>query len=298
MIDKLTGLILRSALRINPPLYKSRLARWAEENDLQRPAVVLSFDCDTDRDAKAALSLQTIFFKAGIPALYAVPGELLRDHWSIYQQLPRLGGRFINHGFRRHAAVDPDTGRVYSTLSYKGLSENAWREDIRKGHENIMELTGEVPTIFRTPHFGEFCQPKQLKLLYDWLSKLGYTYSSSVTPRFAAHHGSQYEPTNGLIETPLSGCLAKPAQLIDSWGFVSAPDALGVEQLVQALQQYLDLFECETPLLLNIYFDPADIVGETQVIDLLVSFASWAQPDYQAVTVGLTERSLVEVKRA
>lgn len=123
--------------------------------------------------------------------------------------------------------------------------------------------------MFRTPHFGEFNSLKQLESLYRYLNTLGYRVSSSTLPVLGALSGGVYTVAPSLVELPLNGCLNKPAQLIDSWGFLSAPDALGREKLIDELAEYARLFGQNVPLLLNLYFDPADIANEPEVLAAL-----------------------------
>lgn len=231
--------------------------------------MLLSFDCDTSRDAEASLHLQKYLLQYKIHAAFAVPGELLEANWSEYQKLLDLGARFVNHGYRRHAEVDDKTGKPFSTFTYRDVEEDVWKQDILLGHELLKKFTGEEPKVFRTPHFGEFNNVSQLEKLYQYLIALGYRVSSSTLPVFGAINGGAYYVDPSLVELPLNGCLSKPTQLIDSWGFLSAPDAFGREKLIEELGEYARLFEQNVPLLLNLYFDPADIVNDAEILNIL-----------------------------
>jgi hypothetical protein len=273
MIPELELLLARASARLVPAIYEKRLRQWALRSGLQAPTFVLSFDCDTARDADAALRVQEYLHAHGMNAVYAVPGELLEAHWSDYQKLLGLGAKFINHGYRCHAAVSPETGKPYSTFTYRDVEPEVWQKDILLGHNLLTRLTGVPPRVFRTPHFGEFNRPDDLQKMYSFIASMGYRVSTSTKPVFGMVHGGVYDTGAQIIEVPLNGCLGKPAQLIDSWGFISAPDALGKKLLVDELHKYARLFEAGVPLLLNIYFDPADIVNEEDVLHALSFFS-------------------------
>lgn len=281
----LLQLSTRIAYRLWPDLYRRRLRSWAQRRGLARPVFFLSFDCDTDRDAAVAVALQQRLHQAGIAAAWAVPGALLEDHWDQYGQLPALGGQFVNHGYRRHAATDPVTGKAVTTFGYAGVDDAVWQDDIRQGHEAITRLIGTSPSIFRTPHFGEFADGSRLSRLYTFLRGLGYQVSSSTLPVAGMIGGPIYDAGGDLLEFPLSGCFDRPGQLIDSWGFYGAPDAHGGARLVQALDQWLVAMQSGQPLVMNIYFDPADIAGEAAVLDRLCAFAPYARLPFSAASL-------------
>ncbi|MBO6806239.1 polysaccharide deacetylase family protein [Thalassospira sp.] len=280
MVGKAQINLGKLVLRLLPGLYLRRQLQWAQSHARSDQTFFLTFDCDTGRDAKAALKIQHRLHQAGMRAGYAIPGELLRDHWDDYQKLLTIGGYLINHGYREHAAIDSASGRLYSTFSYRDVDDEVWQQDIIDGHNTIAELTGNEPRIFRTPHFGEFNTPGQLKKLYRFLAKNGYRLSSSTTPVFGFLNGSVHTQPNGLIEFPLSGSLVKPTQLVDSWGYIAAPDALGRDALIAELERYLTHFSLGEIPFTNIYFDPADIVNDEEVLDLLVRFKPYCHPGY------------------
>lgn len=280
MVGKTQIYLGKIALRLFPKLYFHRQMRATQTNAISSQNFFLTFDCDTDRDAKAALTIQSRLHKAGIRAGYAIPGALLKSNWREYQKLTSIGGYFINHGHRKHAAIDPSSGQLYSTFTYRDVDDAIWQQDILDGHRTLIELTGESPYIFRTPHFGEFNSPEQLRKLYTFLSHLGYKMSSSTTPVFGFLRGPIHKVKNGIIEFPLSGSRRKPTQLIDSWGYIAAPDALGRKHLIAELKQHLANFASGKKPLTNIYFDPADIVEDEELLDLLVRFEPYYHPGY------------------
>lgn len=269
-------LALRAVNRVWPMFYKIKLLSWARRAGLAEPVILLSFDCDTDRDAEAAVRVQEYLQKFGMTAFYAVPGELLETYWGEYCKLLDLGAQFVNHGYRRHADINEMTGKPFSTFTYCNVPDDVWKEDILLGHDVLTKLTGTPPTVFRTPHFGEFNKKEQLSKMYSFVASLGYRVSSSTKPVFGMLNGSVYNCGEGLVELPLNGCLSKPAQLMDSWGFLSAPDALGKKKMLRELESYRKLFEAKLPIVLNLYFDPADIVNEPDVLHALSCFSGFS----------------------
>ena len=280
MISATQIFLNKAALRLLPNLYRRKAIRWAKDHIADNAVFFLSFDCDTSRDASASLKIQRQLHSAGMNAAYAIPGQLLEKHWDSYKELISLGGYFINHGYREHAAIDPISGRPYSTFTYRDVEDHVWQQDIIDGHNTIKALTGKAPTIFRTPHFGEFDKPEQLERLYDFLTTLNYQISTSSTPILGHILGPIHRQKHSIIEIPLSGCLTRPAQLIDSWGFISAPDALGRQSLIDALKDYLSTLSLGSNLVMNIYFDPADISEDQEILDLLVKFKPYCLPGY------------------
>jgi hypothetical protein len=280
MVGKTQINLAKIALRLFPRFYLTKQVEWSKSHALKDPSFFLTFDCDTARDAKAALSIQQRLNRAGIRAGYAIPGELLRNHWTDYKRLLSIGGYLINHGYREHAAIDPVSGQLYSTFTYRDVDDDVWQSDIMKGHNIITELTGHAPTIFRTPHFGEFNTPEHLRKLYSFLAKNGYRLSSSTTPVFGFLKGPVHKLQNGIIELPLSGSLRKPTQLVDSWGYIAAPDALGRDELITELECYLSHYSLGKNLITNIYFDPADIANDDEILNLLIRFKPYSHPGY------------------
>lgn len=286
MADAVRIILSKVALKLAPALYKRRAIAWAEKHLKNNASFLLSFDCDTSRDADASVKIQRQLHRAGIRAAYAIPGQLLEKHWDKYKELLSLGGYFINHGYREHAAVDPTTGKPYSTFTYRDIDKNTWQQDILAGHETIASLTGEPPIIFRTPHFGEFNNSNQLRQLYDFLSSLNYKISTSTTPAFSFSYGPIHKPHASITEIPLSGCLGRPTQLMDSWGFLSAPDAAGRQALLNELNDYKRELAAGKRFLVNIYFDPADIASDQEILDLLTSFKPYCNIHYDNLVQG------------
>lgn len=259
--------------QIRPAHYCARLLATARSSGIRKPSFILSFDCDTDRDGPALEHLHPRLRSMGLHPLYAVPGEILFDAASTYRDIAADGAEFMNHGHRRHAAVDAVTGHVLSTYFYDPEAPHDWMNDIVLGHKAVTELTGQPPCGFRTPHFGSFESPRALNRLWQLLGQLGYIYSSSTRPLFAAMHGPVFH-NHGVAEIPVSGCLDQPNQILDSWGLINNKP-FGASFLIKQIRKYLDLMRSGEPILLNLYFDPADIAKNDELITLLGEFAPY-----------------------
>src|SRR5215212_2912524 len=77
-------------------------AEKAKEAGVDRLTLYLTFDCDTDEDAKAALELDPWLRARGIRAAYAVPGAQLQRAADCYRILKAAGAEFLNHGASPH----------------------------------------------------------------------------------------------------------------------------------------------------------------------------------------------------
>lgn len=248
---------------------------------LQRSCFVLSFDCDTDRDSAVVGALHARLRSGGLSPLYAVAGEVLAAAGDVYRAIARDGAVFLNHGFRRHAGIDPESGSIVSTFFYDAVPPEEWQRDIRLGGEAVSDILGDRPTGFRTPHFGSFERPRDLRNLWSFLAQNGYAYSTSTRPLFGLRYGPFFK-RSGIVEFPVSGCLGQPEQILDSWGLVRNGDS-GSARLNAELAAYLELMKNGGPVLLNIYLDPADIAECDEVIDTLCKFAQFSVPSFQDV---------------
>jgi len=242
---------------------------------------MLSFDCDTDADSEVVASVHSRLRSIGLSPLYAVAGEVLAAAATTYREIADDGAVFLNHGFRRHAAIDSTSGELTSTYFYGAAPTSEWQDDIRFGDEAIRNILGQNPDGFRTPHFASFEQPGELKALWGYLRTLGYRYSSSTRPLFTLRHGPFFD-RDGITEFPVSGCISQPGQIIDSWGIIRNGDGTP-ERLISELNAYLAIMKTGQPLFLNMYLDPADIAAHEEVFSTLASFAPYAVPDFATI---------------
>ncbi|MBT3931612.1 MAG: polysaccharide deacetylase family protein [Rhodospirillaceae bacterium] len=288
MIDKLAkaardpGLAWAWAYsRWRPQRAVTRSVALARRAGLRQPHFILSFDCDTDADSAVVGAMHARLRSGGLSPLYAVAGEVLAASADDYRAIAQDGAVFLNHGFRRHAEIDPASGDVASTYFYGAVSRADWQDDIRRGDEAIGDILDQRPNGFRTPHFASFESPRDLVALWQFLSELGYRYSSSTRPLFGLRYGPFFTRA-GIIEFPVSGCLSEPGQILDSWGLIRGGDGTS-RRLLDELRAYLASMEADQPGLLNIYLDPADVAADEDVLAMLTRFAPYSAGDFASL---------------
>ena len=189
--------------RLFPNLFWGPYAQKAREVGLDELLVLLSFDSDTDEDAKAAQVLFERFNALEIPITFAVPGTQLISGAKIYKSLHQAGAHFINHGGATHTAFRD--GRYWSTNFYNLQSTEEVAADIRLGHQIFVDTFAVPPSGFRAPHFGHFQVEQQLKVIYKTLAELGgYSFASTTTARTARAYGP-VRRMESLLEFPIVG---------------------------------------------------------------------------------------------
>ena len=246
------------------------LARWFSKSfwkhydqksrrlGLKRLYLILSFDCDTPEDIKAAEELNGWLYEHGIKATYAVPGKQLEYGSDVYRRLAETGADFINHGLMPHAEWREN--RYWSIHFYNQMTDKEIRDDIQRGHQIVERVIGRAPTGFRTPHFGLFQKEEQLNLLHNILRELGYRYSTSTVPKFALSYGPLWK--RGILwEIPLSGSYRFFFNPLDSWEHVESPYQPVVKDeyaqlFIQTTKRLLDTGVCGV---LNYYVDPSHV---------------------------------------
>lgn len=237
------------------------LGEKARETGLDRLYLFLSFDCDTDLDIAASTELHAFLANLGIKMTMAVPGTQLRNGAGVYRALAANGVEFINHGFLPHTAWHVD--RYVSATFYHEMDQAAVAEDIRQGHQAVMEVIGRAPAGFRAPHFGHFQEPEHLELVYSLARQLGYRYCSTTSPTAAYAHGPVYD-VGGLVELPTSGSVRAPTTILDSWTYLTdRRDYALSEDYADLMIETVDtLIEQGIPGILSWYGDPAHVIGQ------------------------------------
>ena len=220
MLKKLQTIGLTYLASWFPDFFWHRYGRQARKLGLKRLYLILSFDCDTPEDIKAAEQVDGWLDRHGIKRTYAVPGEQLEQGAIVYRRLAEKGAHFINHGASSH--TEWRENRYWSVNFYNKKSYKEIREDIQYGHETIERVIGRSPNGFRTPHFGLFQAPEQLKMLHSILKELNYRYSTSTVPYFGFYHGPIWN-MDGFYEIPLSGSYHSFLSLLDSWSYITDP---------------------------------------------------------------------------
>ncbi len=103
------------------------------------------------------------FSSLDIPLTLFVIGKDVRRHRRFLLEASRLGYELANHTFSH-------------TYGLRDLSKQDIREDIKRGHEAIGELSSTAPVGFRTPGYNISTT------IMSILAELGYAYDSSVFP--------------------------------------------------------------------------------------------------------------------
>ena len=264
----MTRLLIRSMLArigvipyadLPGPIAFKRFSQLCKRSGLNQLYVILSFDCDTDQDAEAALSLDGPLRKDGIKSTYAVPGEQLTRSAEKYRKIAEAGSRFINHGAQPHTQFRD--GRNEAITFYNEMKTEEVIDDIEAGHAIVQDVSGQPPRGFRAPHFGYYQYPEQLDVIYRTAKKLEYTFCTTTLPRLALNSGPAIA-ASGLHEFPLTGSLQKPNTILDSWNYLDHDgDRSLMDSYGELFLETVDFFlERKLPGVLNFYVDPAHVV--------------------------------------
>jgi len=255
-----------------------RYRRLAEQAGFRELFFVLSFDCDTAKDAEVAVKVHERLRELGVTPVYAVPGELLNAAEPAYRQILETGAEFINHGYRTHTYFDTANSRYASCFFYDELPLETVRSDILDGDRNLRETLGIEPKGFRAPHFGTFQKPAQLRFQHDVLKSLGCTFSTSTLPLYAYRFGPAFREF-GILELPVSGMGSMPLRILDSWTCYEAPGRrFGPQDYVREGRLAADRFETLGLGLLNYYADPSHIHDRPEFFEAVDRWARIAKP--------------------
>ncbi|MBF0299192.1 MAG: polysaccharide deacetylase family protein [Oligoflexia bacterium] len=243
---------------------------------------ILSFDCDTQEDAEAALALYHRLRKEKIYGVYAVPGELLEKHQSIYKEIAHdPQNEFINHGYYTHTFWCKERSRHESCFFYNELSPKKIIDDIRRGDQTLRNVLNLPPLGFRAPHFGCFQRPENLKLIHSTIKELNYIYSSSTVPIYSSIYGPIIK-MNDLFEFPVTGTFSQPGHILDSWAFFAAPDRNNTpEDYAKELKQLTTFLnranQTKESYLINLYVDPSHVIENDIFLNAIKELNSRAQ---------------------
>lgn len=269
MIDR----IIWHSSRISPSFLFHWYSFRAKLAGLKTVYLILSFDCDTEKDIEVVTQVDAFLESKGIKAVYAVPGQLLEEGKDVYRRLADKGNEFINHGYYKHSIFQD--GRYISQFYYDKIGEKNIIDDIDRGFHAVTDITGTAPLGFRAPHFGTFQKKSQLSFLHSTLKSKGYLYSSSTLPVKALCYGPVMN-MEGFYEIPVSGCYDMPLMALDSWSFRFAPRRqVSEKDYVIQFKKMVDFFvNYNRPALLNYYADPSqvyDFDGFYEVVEYFIS---------------------------
>lgn len=239
---------------------------------------VLSFDCDTVEDAEVAWSVHSRLVDLGVMPVYAVPGELLNRGEAVYRKILETGAEFINHGYREHTYFDSGRGAYASCFFYDQLSLETVREDIVRGHHNLLGTLGVQARGFRAPHFGTFQRASQLRFQHQVLRELDYNFSTSTLPTFAYRFGPVFSRF-GLREIPVSGMGNSPVRILDTWTCFEAPNRrFQPQDYLDEGTLAADRFAAIGAGILNYYADPSHIHDHPEFFEMVARWARVAKP--------------------
>jgi hypothetical protein len=250
---------------------EQQLRRYADKAracGIDRLLLYLSFDCDTDEDAIAALELDPWLRKRGIRAEYAVPGSQLEQSPDAYRRIKGAGAGFLNHGARPHTQWEDD--RYIPVNFYDRLAPEEVVSDILRGHEIIKAVLGGAPNGFRAPHFGCFQAKEQLELIYCTVRTLGYSYCSTTIPAVALENGPLIK-RGEVFEIPLFGSYLAPTTLLDSWTYLE--DRVHYRLSNSYFELFRDTVDYmlanDLPGVLAYYADPSHVVDQKPFLDAM-----------------------------
>ena len=264
LIDALSNPFYSSSFvlgNLTPGFFRKRYINKSKKFGLDGKYFILSFDCDTEKDIEVVEEVNKKLIDLNISASYAVPGELLKEGASVYRALKSSGAEFINHGYLSHTHYVDSSKSYISNLFYDKMSNIEVKNDIERGHSNFIEVLGEKPLGFRTPHFGTYQKTKHLNFLYLVLKNLNYSFSSSTTPVTSMWNGAILKTYEGILELPVSGCYDYPARILDSWGFRFSPTRkLNENDYIEQFKKMMNFFNNpEVNGVFNIYADPSQV---------------------------------------
>jgi len=262
----------------NAPSIIQRHARLARRAGIDRVYLVLSFDCDTADDAAVVWDVHSQLAELGVCPTYAVPGALLHRAADVYARIAQTGAEFLNHGGTEHTYYDEGLGRHASCFFYDTLDPARVRQDLEDGHHVVSEVLGRRPDGFRSPHFGTYQRPAQLRYLHGILREHDYRFSTSTMPRQGLRYGPIFDRF-GLPELPVTGTPDAPFEILDTWGFFAAPDR--VREPAEYPQQAAILAEHLAAAgagIINVYGDPIHIHDRPEFFEAVEAWVAVAEP--------------------
>lgn len=226
-----------------------------------QPTVVLSFDCDFPVDVEALPALCDTLSQRGVHGSFAVVGQWVDRYPTEHSAIVGGGHELINHSHThpnlRNTAYDFSASEEFTERMFNALSRAEQLGELRQCHEAVRRHLGVEMEGCRLPHFGNLAP----ETAYGLMREIGYRFSSSLLAVLSPTLGTPYTPFEGITEIPVAGCPQHPFTAFDTWhclvkdgGRHSAEGAF--------LQLALDaLASCErNNALLNLYFDPKDVV--------------------------------------
>jgi hypothetical protein len=166
----------------------------------------------------------------------------------------------MNHGYLDHVnQISHD--RFENSLLYSRLTPDEIRQDFTSAHFYFKRKFDYQPKIWRTPHFGEFRNRKQLRLIHSICSDYDYIASSSTTGFESFLNNSLYSRQN-VFEIPLSGYGSAGFGVLDSWSFRKHTESIQSINTELFFEQFylLQAHYSGVNSVFHFYLDPRHIV--------------------------------------
>lgn len=236
--------------------------------------IMLSFDCDYDKDTSALYSLLPILKEYNAPSSFGCVGNIMQKDPGIYQQIVNDGHEIINH-----------TDNHYD--NFNELTDHAIFKEIFFAHTVIEEITGKAPIGFRSPH----CIHN--RFVYPWLEYFGYTYASNVftsasmldIPYHPAKLGlgdyshcvsSSWDEDNyPFTMIPMDTCPKCKGMGFSSYHYIRPGKGVHNEKKMLANWKLL-LKRSESKRTVCIYLDPMDLMRHIDTIDMFREMLKYA----------------------
>jgi hypothetical protein len=281
-VRRIEEFLLRSTGKVMPRLLWKVFNSKCVDAGLNAPKFVFVFDCDTSLDYKVLPFVHEKLIGLGIRPIYAVPGQLIEEGIETYKTIAELGAEFINHGYLQHTVVDEKRTRYLSTLFYDQISEHEIITDIKLGHNAIVQCLGIQPKGFRTPHFGTFQLQRNLDFLHDVVKELGYSFSSSTSPKYAYMKGPIFT-NRGILEIPVTGCPSWPLGILDSFNFrFSGSFRFTPEVFENEMKKAFEMMRTGNLKRINMYADPSQVYDWEGFFESVARFAPFAVANFSS----------------
>tara|TARA_Y100001978_G_scaffold35899_2_gene31854 strand:- start:600 stop:1397 length:798 start_codon:yes stop_codon:yes gene_type:complete len=226
------------------------------------PTVVLSFDCDFPVDVEALPALCDVLRTRDLRGSFAVVGQWVDRYPEQHRAISDGGHELINHSHTHPNLRNPDydfaASEEFTERMFGDLSRAEQLDELVQCHEAVREHLGVEMAGCRLPHFGNLAP----ETAYGLMREVGYRFSSSLLAVLSPTLGAPYTAVEGITEIPVAGCPAHPFTVFDTWhclvknGGRHAADG----EFLQLALGALDSCQRHSGLL-NLYFDPKDVVN-------------------------------------
>ncbi len=250
-------------------------ACMAHQGDAKTLAtVVLSFDCDFPVDVEALPTLCNTLSVRDLRGSFAVVGQWVDRYPEQHRAISDGGHELINHSHTHPNLRNPDydfaASEEFTERMFGDLPRAEQLDELVQCHEAVHQHLGVEMDGCRLPHFGNLTP----EAAYGLMREVGYRFSSSLLAVLSPTLGAPYTAVEGITEIPVAGCPAHPFTVFDTWhclvknGGRHAADGEFLQLALGALDS------CQRHGgLLNLYFDPKDVVNHpdfSRFLDALI----------------------------